>query len=68
MDKVWDSRPVRAITRGLGWTMGVQTVWFAASLMGPWGLLFGAIAAASVYNDTKKRNQMNNTNNQNQDK
>ncbi|MBQ2892171.1 MAG: hypothetical protein IJE45_04690 [Bacilli bacterium] len=66
MDKVWDSRPVRAITRGLGWTMGVQTVWFAASLMGPWGLLFGAIAAASVYNDTKKRNQMNNTNNQNQ--
>lgn len=66
MDKVWDSRPVRAITRGLGWTMGVQTVWFAASLMGPWGLLFGAIAAASVYNDTKKRNQMNSTNNQNQ--
>ena len=48
--------------------MGVQTVWFAASLMGPWGLLFGAIAAASVYNDTKKRNQMNNTNNQNQHK
>lgn len=49
MDRVWDSKPVRIITSAVGWTLGVQAVWAIAGLFGPWGLLFGAIAAAQTY-------------------
>lgn len=49
MDRVWDSKPVRIITSAFGWTLGVQAVWAIAGLFGPWGLLFGAIAAAQTY-------------------
>lgn len=53
MDQVWDSRPVRIITNAVGWTVGVQAVWMIAGLFGPWGLLFGAIAAANAYSTLK---------------
>lgn len=53
MDQVWDSRPVRIITSAVGWTVGVQAVWMIAGLFGPWGLLFGAIAAANAYSTLK---------------
>ena len=53
MDQVWDSRPVRIITNAVGWTVGVQAVWMIAGLFAPWGLLFGAIAAANAYSTLK---------------
>lgn len=57
LDKVWDSKPVRALTTAFGWTMGVQAVWLAATLFGPMGLLFGAIAAGSAYKQIKDERQ-----------
>lgn len=57
MDSVWDSRPVRAVTKALGWTIGVRSVWLAASLFGPWGMLFGALAAYGMVRETQKRKE-----------
>ncbi|MEG1723789.1 MAG: hypothetical protein RR313_00205 [Anaerovoracaceae bacterium] len=54
LDKVWDSKPVRVLTGALGWTLGVQAVWAAATLLGPIGLLFGAFAMAGAYTELKK--------------
>ncbi len=54
MNRVWDSKPCRILTKAAGWTVGVQAVWFMASLCGPWGLLFGAFAA---YNTMKEINK-----------
>lgn len=54
LDKVWDSRPVRILTNAVGWTVGVQAAWVIASLMGPWGLLFGGLALAGAYQDRKQ--------------
>lgn len=51
MDRVWDAKPVRVITKAMGWTAGVQVVWAVAGLMGPWGLLFGGLAAAGAYRE-----------------
>ncbi len=56
LERVWDSRPVRVVTGAIGWTAGVQVVWALASIMGPWGLLFGALAAAGAYNEIKNNN------------
>lgn len=53
LDRVWDSKPVRVITGAIGWTAGVQAVWLLASIMGPWGLLFGGLAAAGAYREYK---------------
>ncbi len=49
LEKVWDSKPVRFLTSSIGWTMGVQVVYALASIMGPWGLVFGLIAAYNGY-------------------
>lgn len=57
LDKVWDSRPVRVVTGALGWTAGVQVVWLLASIMGPWGLLFGGLAVAGAYKELKNNSQ-----------
>ena len=61
MDTVWDSKPVRVITGAMGWTVGVQVVWAIASIMGPWGLVFGGLAAAGAYREYKNNptNQSN---------
>lgn len=53
LDKVWDSKPVRVMTGALGWTAGVQATWLLASLLGPWGLLFGALAMAGAYKEVR---------------
>ena len=54
IDRIFESRPVRVMTRALGWTLGVKAVMVAASFFGPWGLLFGAFAAAGAYNECEK--------------
>ena len=64
MDKVWDSRPVRVLTGAMGWTVGVQATWFLASIMGPWGLLFGAFAMAGAMKEIKNSRNNNYSNNQ----
>lgn len=57
MDAVWDSKPVRIMTGAFGWTMGIKAVVLAASLFGPWGLLFGGLAMAGAYTETHKKNK-----------
>jgi hypothetical protein len=55
MDKVWDSKPVRVIGKAAGWTLAAKTVAVAAAFLGPWGLLFGGLAAFGAYKHLKKR-------------
>ncbi len=54
MDWVWQSRPVRVLTGALGFTVGLQVVSLAVSLLGPWGLVFGAFAAVGAARELKK--------------
>lgn len=56
-NRIFDSKPVRVMTSALGWTLGVKAVVMAATIFGPWGLLFGAFAAAGAYKEIKKDNQ-----------
>lgn len=53
VDRMFDSRPVRILTGALGWTLGCKAVVLAATLFGPWGLLFGGIAMAGTYSELK---------------
>lgn len=65
IDRIFESKPVRILTGALGWTLGCKAVVFAATVFGPWGLLFGAFAAAGAYNEMKKSRNQNNNNNYN---
>ena len=65
IEKMWQSKPVRILTGALGWTLGCKAVVFAATVFGPWGLLFGAFAAAGAYNEIKKSQNQNNYNRNN---
>ena len=51
------------MTGALGWTLGCKAVVFAATVFGPWGLLFGAFAAAGAYNEYKKSQNNNRSTN-----
>lgn len=60
VDRMFESRPVRVLTGALGWTLGCKAVVLAATFFGPWGLLFGAFAAAGAYKEIKNdRNRYN---------
>ena len=65
IDRIFESKPVRILTGALGWTLGCKAVVFAATVFGPWGLLFGAFAAAGAYNEIKKSQNQNNYNRNN---
>jgi hypothetical protein len=66
IEKMWQSKPVRILTGALGWTLGCKAVVFAATVFGPWGLLFGALAAAGAYKEIKNEaNQTRSTYNNN---
>lgn len=54
IDKMFESKPVRIMTGAFGWTMGVKAVVLAATIFGPWGLLFGGLAMAGAYNELKE--------------
>lgn len=60
IDRIMDSAPVRVMTGALGWTLGCKAVVVAATLFGPWGLLFGAFAMAGAYNNYKANKNNNN--------
>lgn len=62
LGKVWESKPVNIIVGSLGWTAGAKVVYGLATFMGPWGLLFGGLAAAGAYSSMKHSNNNNNTN------
>jgi hypothetical protein len=53
VDRMLDSKPVRILTGAFGWTMGLKVVTVAATMFGPWGLVFGAFAAAGAYKEIK---------------
>ena len=53
VDRMFDSKPVRILTRAFGWTMGCKAVVFATTVFGPWGMLFGALAMAGTYQELK---------------
>lgn len=55
MERVWDSKPVRVMGGALGWTLGIKAVTVAATMFGPWGLIFGAFAGYSAYQESKNR-------------
>lgn len=60
VDRMFESKPVRVLTGALGWTLGCKAVILAATFFGPWGLLFGAFAAAGAYKEIKNdRNRYN---------
>ena len=63
IDRIFESKPVRILTGALGWTLGCKAVVFAATVFGPWGLLFGAFAAAGAYNEYKKSQNNNRSTN-----
>lgn len=60
IDRMFDSKPVRVLTGAFGWTMGCKAVVLAATLFGPWGMLFGALAMAGAYKEVKNSNNSNN--------
>lgn len=53
MSKAWNSYPARIAKSAVGWTLGAKGVLLAASFLGPWGLLLGAIAGYKVYTTYK---------------
>lgn len=57
VNRVFNSAPVRILASAFGWTMGVKAVMLAATMFGPMGLLFGAIAAGGAYKEIKENNQ-----------
>ena len=59
---LWNSRPVRVLTGAFGWTMGIKAITLAATIFGPWGLLFGALAAAGAYKELKDEGSANKNN------
>ena len=63
VDRIFDSKPVRVLTGALGWTLGCKAVVLAATMFGPWGLVFGAFAAVGAYNSMKEdRNNYSSSN------
>lgn len=48
MGRIMGSTPVRALATATGWTLGLQTIMFAASAFGPLGLFFGAVAGVTA--------------------
>ena len=62
VNDLWDSKPVRVLTGAFGWTMGIKAITLAATVFGPWGLLFGALAAAGAYIELKGGKNSNNSN------
>ena len=66
-DRIFDSKPVRIMTGALGWTLGCKAVVMAATIFGPWGLLFGAFAAAGAYKEIKNGNNQRNSQSQRRD-
>lgn len=58
MSRVWQSKPVRYATSALGWTVGIKAVTLAATLLGPWGLLFGAFAVGNAVVDARHNGGM----------
>lgn len=65
VDRIFDSKPVRVLTGALGWTLGCKAVVMAATIFGPWGLLFGAFAAVGAYNSMKEDRNNYSSNNRN---
>lgn len=65
IDKMFESKPVRIMTGAFGWTMGVKAVVLAATIFGPWGLLFGALAMTGAYNELKENKNNKGTTNTN---
>lgn len=55
MERVWDSKPVRVFGGAMGWTAGIKVVSLAATLLGPWGIVFGILAGAGVYKEMRNR-------------
>ena len=52
-NELFDSRPVKIATSALGWTVGIKAVSIVATMLGPWGLVFGGLAAAKTYQAVK---------------
>ena len=59
IDQMYACKPVRILANAFGWTAGCQLVYLAATMLGPWGLVFGAFAAAGAYKEAKNGNQNN---------
>lgn len=63
IDQMYQCKPVRILANAFGWTAGCQLVYLAATMLGPWGLVFGAFAAVGAYKEAKNGNQNNRNNN-----
>ena len=63
IDQMYACKPVRILANAFGWTAGCQLVYLAATMLGPWGLVFGAFAAAGAYKEAKNGSQNNRNNN-----
>ena len=64
IDRMYESKPVRILTGALGWTLGIKAVVVAASVFGPWGLVFGSLAGIGAYREIKNdRNNYSSSNN-----
>lgn len=66
-DRIFESKPVKVMAGALGWTLGCKAVVMAATIFGPWGLLFGAFAAAGAYKEIKNGNNQRNSQSQRRD-
>lgn len=56
VDRMFESAPVRVMTNALGWTLGCKAVVLAATMFGPFGLLFGGFAMYGAYKEIKNSN------------
>lgn len=56
MNDFWESKQMKLLTNAFGWTLATTGVYLAATLFGPFGMLFAAIAASSAYKDLTPKN------------
>lgn len=55
MERVWDSKPVRVMGSAVGWTLAFKGMTLAASLLGPWGIVFAGLAGYKAYQELRNR-------------
>ena len=65
MGKIFNTTPVKAMTTALGWTLGLKATLAIASMFGPIGLFFGAVAGITAVKSMKDKATENNSNVQN---
>lgn len=48
VDCLWSRGPLKTVTKALGYAVGLKAFWAVSALLGPWGLIMGALGTAAM--------------------